>query len=226
MTRILLIETSARSAQVALADGPHLLTQRRLDDSRRNARDLVPTIGDLLRAQDWKPADLAVIAVGLGPGSYTGLRVGLMTAKALAFATGCTLLGLETFAIIAQQVPAACQCVDVVADAQKESVYVQPFQREGEQMVPMGPLEVRPAAEWLAGRRAEAWASGPGLRPYTARLEGVSLMPEELRLPGSEAMLGLALRRLDAGEGDDVMGLVPLYARPSSAEQQWTRLGR
>lgn len=226
MTRVLLIETSARSALAAVAERARVVGERRLDDSRRNARDLAPAIQELLRERGWRPGDLSAIAVGLGPGSYTGLRVGLMTAKALAYATGCALVGVETFAILARQVPQECGRVDVVADAQKDSVYLQSFARDGGGFVAASPLVVRPVEDWLAGRQAEAWATGPGLGKYGARLAGVPTAPPDRWLVGAEAMLALALGRLEAGEKDDVMGLGPIYARPSSAEQQWDSLGR
>src|SRR4051812_21019798 len=85
--RLLLLETSQPVALVALADGDALGAVRRLDETRRHARDLAPAVADLLAAAGWRPRDLDGVAVGSGPGSYTGLRVGLMSAKALAFAT-------------------------------------------------------------------------------------------------------------------------------------------
>ena len=80
--RLLLIETSGRVGQVALADGPSVVGVRRLEESRHHARDLAPAVADLLAAASWTPRDLSAVAVSRGPGSYTGLRVGIMSAKA------------------------------------------------------------------------------------------------------------------------------------------------
>ncbi len=101
--RLLVIDTSHRVGVVALAAGDRLLGERRLDEARRHARDLVPAIRDLLAEVHWKARELDAVFVSRGPGSYTGLRVGIMSAKTLAYASGCTLLGLETFAAIARQ---------------------------------------------------------------------------------------------------------------------------
>ena len=103
--RLLLIETSGRSGQVALAEGNALLAVRRLDEARHQARDLAPAVADLLAAIGWKPRDIAAIVVSRGPGSYTGLRVGIMSAKTFAYAAGCALLAIDTFAVIAAQAP-------------------------------------------------------------------------------------------------------------------------
>src|SRR5262245_52282348 len=93
--RLLILETSGRLGQVAVAGGSALRERRRLDEARRHARDLAPAVADLLATQGWKARDLHAVIVSLGPGSYTGLRVGLMSAKTLAYATGCTLIGVE-----------------------------------------------------------------------------------------------------------------------------------
>ena len=76
-----------------------------LDESRRHARDLAPAVRDLLAEQGWPARSLEAVIVSRGPGSYTGLRVGIMSAKTLAYATGCALLAVDTFAVIARQAP-------------------------------------------------------------------------------------------------------------------------
>src|SRR5262249_57410856 len=95
--RLLLIETSSRAGLVALAEGGRLLGQRQLEEARRHARDLAPAVRDLLAGQNWRARDLHAVVVSRGPGSYTGLRVGIMSAKALAYAAGCELLDIRTF---------------------------------------------------------------------------------------------------------------------------------
>lgn len=215
--RLLLLETSGRRGQVALAEGATLLAVRDLDEARRNARDLAPAVADLLRTAQWRPRDVTAVAVSIGPGSYTGLRVGVMSAKTFAYATRCLLLGIPTFNIVARQAPADVTALDVLADAQKENVYVQSFRGGG-----AGELSIRPFADWLAGRTAEAWVTGPGLMRWRAQLPAeVPVVAEALWEPRVEALLPLALERLAAGSSDNVLSLEPLYLRPSSAEEQW-----
>src|SRR5262245_14211632 len=103
--RLLIIETSGRPGRVALAVGESLLAGVHLDEVRRHARDLAPAAAERLRGQGWKPRDLQCVIVSLGPGSYTGLRVGVISARTLCYAIGCPLLGVETFAAIAGQAP-------------------------------------------------------------------------------------------------------------------------
>src|SRR5438876_11766099 len=133
--RLLILETSGRAGFVALADGSQSLHVRRLDETRRHARDLAPAAAELLTRAGWKPRDVQAVVVGRGPGSYTGLRVGLMSAKTFAWATGCALVSLETFAVLAAQVPAEVARLAVLADAQQDRVYAQEFERRGSGLV-------------------------------------------------------------------------------------------
>src|SRR5688500_13907519 len=103
--RFAILDTSQRVGWVALARGERVLASRRLDEARRHARDLAPALAELLAEQGWKARALEGVIVSRGPGSYTGLRVGLMSAKTLAYAAGCPLLAIDTFAAIALQTP-------------------------------------------------------------------------------------------------------------------------
>jgi tRNA threonylcarbamoyladenosine biosynthesis protein TsaB len=224
--RLLLLETSGRAGWAAVAEGPSLRGERRLDEARRHARDLAPAVAGLLAAQGWRPRDLHAVVVGRGPGSYTGLRVGVMSAKALAYAVGCALLGVETFAAVAEQAPEAAARLDVLADAQQDKVYVQPFVRDPDGWRAAEALAVRPFADWLAGRGADAWATGPGLHKYAGRLPtGVPIADAAAWDPRPASVLRLGLARYTAGARDDVWGLEPLYLRPSAAEEQWKGKG-
>jgi len=231
--RLLIIETSGRAGLVALARGDAVVARSRLDEVRRHARDLAPAVSELLRGQGWKARDLQGVIVSLGPGSYTGLRVGIISAKVLCYAVGCPLLGVETFAAIAAQAPAAVARLDVLADAQQDKVYVQPFERSAEgEWQPTAPLSIRSVDDWLAGRAPDAWASGPGIDAHGHRLPpGLNLVEPGLRTPRAESLLRLGQERYRAGGaseggGRDVWTAEPIYLRPSAAEEQWRRLGR
>lgn len=221
--KLLLLETSGRVGQVAVARGATLLEVRALDEARRHARDLAPAVAELLAVQKWKPRDLQAVIVSRGPGSYTGLRVGIMSAKTLAYATGCAVIGVDTFAVIARQAPATAQTMDVLADAQQDRLYVQSFERGvGEAWPAVTELAIMTAAEWLRRSTPSTWVSGPGARQVEGRLpEGAQCVPLERREPGCASLLQLGYERLRAGGSDDLWRLEPLYARPSSAEEQW-----
>jgi tRNA threonylcarbamoyladenosine biosynthesis protein TsaB len=222
--RLLIVETSGRMGQVALAKGTSLLAVRRLDEARRHARDLAPALADLLASLSWEPGDVDAVLVSRGPGSYTGLRIGIMSAKTFAFATGCTLLAIDTFAAIALQSPPEATRIDVLADAQQGKVYVQHYERTTEQAVPVpaSPLRIEPFVDWLADPRRASAATGPGLRVYGSHLPSSMIVADPASWdPHPESLLQLGLPRFQANERDDVWSLEPLYLRASAAEQKW-----
>lgn len=224
--RLLIIETSGRVGQVGLAEGPSLRGMRRLDEMRRHARDLAPAVKELLADQGWRAAELAAVIVSRGPGSYTGLRVGIMSAQTMAYATGCAVVGVDTFGALAKQAPAEALRLAVVADAQQDNAYVQEFSRSaaGGGWQAATELAVIPFATFLDQRNPSAWLIGPGLEKWQERL------PRDARIvakadwePRVESLLEVGVARLRNGERDDVWKLEPLYARPSSAEQKWAQ---
>lgn len=220
--RLLILETSSRSAQVALAEGAEMRAVRTLDEARRHARDLAPAMADLFAEQGWRPREVDAVLVSRGPGSYTGLRIGIMSAKTFAYAGGCTLLAVDTFAAVALQAPESIERVDALADAQQDKIYVQSFVRETGGWYPRSELAIRPFAEWLAMREAHAAVTGPGLRKWAARVPAnVPVVDASLWEPKAASLLRLGLARYTAGERDDPYALEPLYLRPSSAEEQW-----
>jgi tRNA threonylcarbamoyladenosine biosynthesis protein TsaB len=220
--RLLILETSSRTAQVALALGGQLCSVRRLDEVRRHARDLAPATAALLAEQGWRPRDLQAVIVSRGPGSYTGLRVGIMSAKTLAYAAGCALLAVDTFAALALQAPPSVSCLDVLADAQQDKVYVQSFVRLANGWQPSSELAIRRFADWLTKREPSAWVTGPGLRKWAPHLPAeVPPLEASLWEPQPASLLRIGLARYRAGARDDLWTLEPLYLRPSSAEEQW-----
>jgi tRNA threonylcarbamoyladenosine biosynthesis protein TsaB len=216
----LILETSHRVGKVALASAETIVGERTLDESRRHARDLAPAIRELLTVQGWRAADLDGVIVSRGPGSYTGLRVGIMSAKTLAFATGCALLAIDTFDAIRLQAPAEHRNVDVIADAQQDKIYVQRYGSFPE------PLTILPLGMWLES--ALAWhvvVTGPGLESFAARLPAaLTLAPREQWLPQPASLLTLGLARFRMGERDQPFTVEPLYLRASSAEEKWEKL--
>jgi tRNA threonylcarbamoyladenosine biosynthesis protein TsaB len=222
--RFLLIETSGRSGLAALAEGDQVRSLRRLEAARQHARDLAPAVAEMLAQQGWKPRDLHAVIAGKGPGSYTGLRVGLMSAKAFAYATGCVLLGVETFWVIAAQAPDTLLRLDVIADAQQNRIYVQCFGRDkpGEPMTARSALKILTVDEWLQGLAPQVGVSGPGLRGHCLRLPpNQVLLPEDHWNPQADSLLRFGLARFWAGERDDLWAVEPIYLRPSAAEEKW-----
>lgn len=212
----LLIETSGRVGKVGLARGGAVVRAAELDASRRHARDLTTAVDALLKAELLGPRDLTGVMVSVGPGSYTGLRVGVMAAKALAYATGCRLVPVGTFAAIAAQAPADADVLWVIADALQGLVYYQRFER----VAPAGAVRIVSVEEWSAQIRDGDRVSGPGVKVYADRIPPTCrVVPEADREP-SVAGLFAAGQGIAPATREELFALEPLYLRGSSAEEK------
>lgn len=224
---LLVLDTSTHRATVALLAGASR-HDAPPDPSAgaRHGRELLPMIATLCRRAGLRPADLDAIGVGLGPGSYTGLRIGVTAAKTLAYTRQAPLVGIDTFAAIARNAPAEALVVHVVADAQRGGVYVARFERPGSAAVPacVVPLRVEPMAEWATNLRPGEWVLGPALDRL--RIDwpvGVHRGTSEQGHPSGASLVDLARAALDSGERADPATLEPVYLRRSAAEEQWDR---
>lgn len=102
--KILALETTDAQGSVALCVGGEILTSRRLKTERRSAQTLAPTIQETLTEFGWTPRDVDAVAVAVGPGSFTGLRVGVATAKMFAWAVGAKIVGVDALEAIASEI--------------------------------------------------------------------------------------------------------------------------
>jgi tRNA threonylcarbamoyladenosine biosynthesis protein TsaB len=216
----LILETSGRIGKVGLARGGAVVSAVSLDDNRRHARDLTSTVQAVLKAETLAPRDLTGVMVGWGPGSYTGLRVGIMSAKALAFALGCELRAVETFAAIAQQTPAEARSVWVIADALQGQVYAQQFTRRDNGWFAATALQIESVMEWAALLRPGDFVSGPGITIYAELIPlACRLVSEVDREARVESVFAVGIR-LSPLAREELLTLEPLYLRGSSAEEK------
>lgn len=214
--RVLVLETSGRVGQVALASGDRVLAEERLAEAHRRASDLATTVQRLLTAQSWKAHELTAVIVGLGPGSYTGLRVGLASAKALAYASGCRFFGVETFAAIALRGASIHDAITVIADALQGKLFVRDYSQRDDAFAPTTPLRIVQAADWIGSRSADSIVTGPAAKAFSDRLPTAD---ETLHEPRPIDLLRVA-QSCPWAVNPDVWQAEPLYLRGSSAEEK------
>jgi tRNA threonylcarbamoyladenosine biosynthesis protein TsaB len=218
----LLLDASTPRAVVAVAVPGRALIPLEAE-SRHHARGLAPLVAEALARSGLAARELQAIGVGLGPGSFTGLRVAVALAKTLAYATGARIAGLHTFEAIARDPAAAAGLVAVVADAQRGDWAVERFRRSDTGVLSRAALRVEPAEAVLAALEPDELLAGPALIRLgeldRARL-GPALAPEASWLPGAPGLLAAALERAAVGRWDDPMTLAPLYSRRSAAEEK------
>ena len=225
MFRILALETSELTGSVAAAEDGKVLAELELDPQQRSAQSLAPAIRRLLKQVGWQPRNVQLLAVTIGPGSFTGLRVGVATAKVFAYAAGAEVLGINTLETIAAATPRAMAAVSVAVDAQRGDVIAQSFRREATGgMIAVDERSLLPQEEWLANVRPGFAISGPGLKKLANSLPaGVTMIDRAFWHPMAANVARLAYRDYQAGRRDDLWNLLPIYSRPSAAEEKWAK---
>ena len=224
---ILAVETSTLTGAVALLEAGRVVAEFRVSVAVTHGERLMAAIDGVLRAARWELADVEAFAVARGPGSFTGLRIGLSTIKGLAFATGKPAIGVGTLDALAWRLPYCAHPVCPVLDAKKNEVYAGLYRTlDGRLELVEAPRAVAPAilAEELRTKTdGPVVFVGDGVEPFGPLLSEIlgsraRLAPADLRGPSAVTVGELAGWAFDRGETTDLASLVPLYLRPSEAE--------
>jgi tRNA threonylcarbamoyladenosine biosynthesis protein TsaB len=218
----LALETAGRLGGVAILRGEQLLASGQISPEQRTAAAMTPLIKAQLEAAGVARNAIDLVAVTSGPGSFTGLRVGVTTAKTLAYVLGCDLVAVNTLSVIAQQTPAEIERVWAVVDAHRQQLFVAQYNRNeaGEMIVEQSTVIVD-VAGWAEGLQPGDAVMGPGLKRLSGRLaDHVRVVDASLCDPQAVNVGILAKRMHDAGHRDDFWKLVPQYFRQSAAEEK------
>lgn len=224
--RWLALETSGLHGSVAAAEvnesGCQIVASEPLSRDARSAQTLAPTIAAVLERLGWEPKSVAAVGVAVGPGSFTGLRVGVATAKTFAYATGAAVLGVDTLDVLAEaDAPGeGANGLWTVLDAQRRELFAARFVPNGDRWAREEPTQRLSRAalddylrqgDRVVGPVADTLADGAPA--------GVAFHAAE---PQAEAVLQVAQRGWRAGQADSVLGLAPQYFRLSAAEEKLT----
>lgn len=224
--KILSIETATLAGGVALMEEAGLIAEYRLHVEVRHSERLLLAIDRLLTDSGTAVADLDAIAVSIGPGSFTGLRVGLSTAKGLAMGGRKPLVTIPTLEAMAWLFPYSNALIAPMLDARRQEVYWALFDmQEG------GPVRLHPDAATSPEAMLEAIGRldrpvlfvGEGAEKYrelllTRRPGGTLFPPKALRFPSAAGVAELGLARLKGGEVHPPEVVTPFYLRASTAE--------
>lgn len=218
MPRLLLIETSSRLCSVAVAEGGRIIAEREDLNLQgfRHAEALHPMIKEVLAAAGLKVRDLTGIAAGQGPGSYTGLRIGLSAAKGLALPWGIPCYGVSSLEMLAAAVREVLKekqeeqedsCIWTAMDARRMEVYEAFFEGSGKRISQDRPQIID--ASWAD--RPAAWAGGDGVEKSMEHWP--SLRDSGLRFARARHALEAASRRIQAGDSQDLAVWEPQYLK-------------
>ncbi len=245
--RVLALETSGRHGSIAILKGQsdgaaQVVDQLSLAAVPRTAESLLPAIGEILDQADWPPRSIQLVSVITGPGSFTGLRVGVTTAKTFAYAANSELVGIHTLTALAMPVPgffsqpgfpgqpmissqrSGSRRLGAILNAQRQELFAACYESAGS--VGTAPAtRVLSISAWLGLLQPGDQVVGPPLENLASRLpQGVETVPKRWWQPDavSVGQLGIILA-LQANQVQP-MELVPQYYRQSAAEEKADRL--
>lgn len=235
----LAIETSGSPGSVAVgtANGspPELssLTTHALPAAGSQGRDLMPTVVRAAAEAGWSLADVDLVAVAIGPGPFTGLRVGVTTAKAVAWSTDCLLIGVPTAACLAAQAVEAFGRpgrVAVVFAAGRGELFAITATVAGADETGawhLSPGSLTDPTAWLDTVPSGTVVTGPALTSdadllaaLTDRRPDLVLTPASAWQPKAATVASLGLAAAARGVADSAAAITPLYLRPSYAEDR------
>ncbi len=228
--RILAIETAVQRGSIALLEQRRqqceLVHEALLPVDQRSAQSLAPALADALQRVDWPSKSVDLVAVANGPGSFTGLRIAVTTAKTFAYAVGARLVACNTLRVLVEQLPANVTDACAVMDARRRQLFAARFRRATDgQWNEVAPCQIIDRDTLVSRLSAETILTGPELERLTADLPLLQQQPRatpDCWLPRASTLGRLACVAHDAGQWEDLFGLLPQYYRLSYAEEKTT----
>lgn len=239
---VLGIETSGRPGSVALcrngrclderpletaiaADGsprPGLQSRRSSGPKRRHAQTLVAEVDGLFRRYGLSPRQCDLVAVSIGPGSFTGLRIGVVCAKTFAYAAGCRAAAVDTLQAIAENSPPDVNSLFIIANAQRGELFVGEYRRDANgRFIRQGEVAIVNAESWCRGRPSDDVVSGPAADKFEVELSGrCRVLDTPFRFARASVVARIGERQANAGDLADPWALEPLYLRKSAAQEK------
>lgn len=233
--RLLALDTSTPHASLSLSDGKEILAETLYQSGNSHSQVLPQEIEHLLQRLRWTWSDVQGIVVGIGPGSFTGLRVGIASAQGLAWAHGCPLYGVPSLDALALHAPAPCASILTCLDARKGQVFARlylpspadlPFQTvtpplllTPEEIISILPLLPAPVAFLGSGALLlrDAISKAPAETQAALRIPPLP----RLHLPHASSLAYLALVDPRIQPQKEAWQVQPLYIRPSDAEMRF-----
>lgn len=223
--KLLALDTSTKVAGAALMEDGTLVCEANLATGLTHSERLMPLVDSCFALAGWQPGELDVIAAVAGPGSFTGVRIGVSTAKGMAEALGKPVVAVNTLEVLAASFIGFGGVIAPILDARREQVYCAVYDAGLNVLLPpcamkLAELLTHPA---ITGAAALMFC-GDGVPPNREAILGIlggrpQFAPPHLLLQRAGAAAWLAYAKAQAGQTMDASELLPDYLRKSSAEQ-------
>lgn len=222
--RILAVDTATEVCGVAIMVDGSLVTESTASQGKTHAQGLVDNIRAALVTAGMTMGDLTGLVVTRGPGSFTGLRIGISTVKGLAAATGKPLVGISTLSVLAHQSPDNARWVCPMIDARRSEVYWSLYERRAGCMVRVHAEQAGRPEQIKVAPDGPCLFIGNGAQRYAATIEQCAPYPvmfadQHCHAPQPGTLARLGMQRLQQGHCDDPRFFTPVYLRKSDARK-------
>jgi tRNA threonylcarbamoyladenosine biosynthesis protein TsaB len=230
MPRALAIETSGRVGSVAVVEGDRLVAEEAFPHGLKNAAGIVPILDRLVRARGWTPADVEQLYLSIGPGSFTGLRIGVTLAKTLAMATGAKLVAVPTVQVLAANAPVDAQHLIIVLDAKRDQIFTARFERQGSDWIERETAHLDSLSAMLTRSPRPICLLGEGI-PFHEKFvpredAGVFISPPDTWQARAAVVARIGMKMTAADQFAEAFGLTPMYVRKPEAEEKYEQMHR
>jgi tRNA threonylcarbamoyladenosine biosynthesis protein TsaB len=224
--KVLGIDTSTSCGSVGLVDEGRIIAEHLLNTPVTHSERLLAAIDLVLQEGGCSIKDLDGWAISLGPGSFTGLRIGVSTVKGLSYATGKPVAGVPTLDALASQVSFTPYLICPVLDARKKEVYASFYRYGQENLERQSPYQAIRPEHLIKTIEERTIFIGEGVRTYGSLLKTslpslASFASSSLNILHGSTVAALGLDLLRRGETLDLSTFTPIYIRPSEAEIKW-----
>ena len=217
--KVLGIETSGNVGGAAVCKDKHIILAKELGTGMQHGKELVPTIKHIFQEIGWIPKDIDLIAVDVGPGSYTGLRIGVTCAKTLAYALNKPVIGVPIFDIIAENYTMNSIPICPILDAKRNQVYACIYKLESAQRKKITEFMVIQPDKLLSILPRPVVIFGDGITPYKEifQQKDIFIEAEEQAIPRAKNVALLGEKMYESGQRCEIDKLLPLYLRRAEA---------
>ena len=226
--KILGIDTSSMAASVAVIEDNKLICEYTINTKKTHSQKLMPMIENMLGLSDLNVREIDAIAVCEGPGSFTGLRIGMSTAKAIAHVNDIPVIGVNSLEALAANMNLCDKKICSILDAQRNQVYTGRYQYEGTKLVEIKEIGIQQIDELLEelAQSGEQWILvGEAVYKYEDKIREIS----NIEIPAASNNVTKAgslcsVAKVKFDEGKDIFDCYtvnPLYIRKSQAEEQY-----
>lgn len=225
---VLAIDSSSSTATCALVSEKGVLGEINLNDKKQHSVLLMDLIDDLLKYNNLKIKDLDGFAISEGPGSFTGLRIGMATVKGLSFASKKPSVCVSSLDALAYNISGFNGIICPIIDALRGNVYASLYKKEGDELVSLSEKEcisLTDLIEKIKEKNEDVIFVGDGIIKHKEALKealpNCSFAPSHSSYPRAASVGELGLRLLESGASHDLNTYAPIYLRKSQAEREY-----